>query len=594
MRQALWAGCAAVAVLAASGPAARAADQDAINKAVDSGVAFLRGREAAGGDLGTTYPAGAEALVGLALLECDVKADDPAVHRVIENVRKNAISSKDTYSLSVFLMFLDRLGDPADEPLIQSIAVRLLGGQAGNGGWGYTCPDPPESEVRRLTNAVQHPDQVVPPDKPKDPDDKPTRPTPKDLPKEILDQIARINAAPPPGAGTGQVYPGDNSNTQLAALALWVARRHGLPVDRALARVDQRFRAMQHSDGGWAYLPPIPGQPNPTIAMDEMRATTPTMTCAGLVSLAVARGPAAEAAAANGKAADVKGDAAVKKGLAALGTFLAVPFADGQHPKAHGKTFYFLWSLERLAVILDLDKIGDHEWFSWGADFLVDSQAADGSWHGEYPPAVDTSFALLFLKRANVARDLTQALKGVVTIKSGVGPNGTEPPPPPDNPKPDDGVITVVKPKPPAEESEGGRLARELAQAPAERGAALLGQYKDAKGVEYTEALAGAIPQLGGEDKGKARDALAERLTRMKPDVLTRYFQDPDAEIRRAAALAAAMKEAKSIIPDLIPLLSDPEPAVAHAAHAALKDLTGEKLGPTEDEWKAWWKNRDR
>ena len=76
-------------------------------------------------------------------------------------------------------------------------------------------------------------------------------------------------------------------------------------------------------------------------------------------------------------------------------------------------------------------------------------------------------------------------------------------------------------------------------------------QYRDGKGVTYTEALAGAIPQLNGEDKGrKARDALSERLTRMKAEVLARYLQDPDAEIRRAAALAAAMKEAKTLIPD--------------------------------------------
>ncbi|HVS40468.1 MAG TPA: HEAT repeat domain-containing protein, partial [Gemmataceae bacterium] len=88
--------------------------------------------------------------------------------------------------------------------------------------------------------------------------------------------------------------------------------------------------------------------------------------------------------------------------------------------------------------------------------------------------------------------------------------------------------------------------------------------------------------------------ALAERLTRMKAEVLSRYFQDGDGEIRRAAALASAMKGAKSLIPDLIPLLSDADAAVSHAAHAALRDLSGEQLGATEAEWKAWWKNRDK
>ena len=112
-------------------------------------------------------------------------------------------------------------------------------------------------------------------------------------------------------------------------------------------------------------------------------------------------------------------------------------------------------------------------------------------------------------------------------------------------------------------------MARELAQAPPGRRDELLGKYREGKGVTFTEALAGAIPRLDGDDRRKARDALADRLTRMKADTLSRYFQDQDAEIRRAAALAAAMKEAKTLIPDLIPLLGDPEPTVARAAHAA-------------------------
>ncbi len=47
----------------------------------------------------------------------------------------------------------------------------------------------------------------------------------------------------------------------------------------------------------------------------------------------------------------------------------------------------------------------------------------------------------------------------------------------------------------------------------------------------------------------------------MKPDTLVRYFKDQDAEIRRAAALAAAQREGNSLIPDLI-LLLDAEPSV--------------------------------
>ena len=579
MKRALWAGCAAIVVWAVAGSAARAVDQEAIDKAVDRGVEFIRGDGALTGVDASMQPPGATALVGLTLLECGVAADDPAVRHAAEVVRQAAVTMTQTYSLSLSILFLDRLDDPADEPLIQSMAVRLMAGQNSSGGWTYTCPVVADAEVRRLTSAAHDA-----PKPGKGPDGKPVKPTVKDLPKEIRDQLTRINSSPTANILTGS---GDNSNTQFAALALWVARRHGLPVDQALARVDQRFRATQNADGGWSYTP-VESVPGP------LSGSTATMTCAGVLGLEVGHGAASAAATEKGKAApDLAADRALKKALAALGTAVGAPTDGKDVPSAGGKSYYFFWSLERVAVILDLDTIGGHDWYAWGSQILVANQQADGSWRGEYPAVVDTCFALLFLKRANMVRDLTSALKGKVkdsvTLHSGGldgdALKGVEP-----KGKPD-GLTTTA---PPADETEGGRMARELVQAPAERRDELVQKYRDGKGVTYTEALSGAIPQLGGEDKRKARDALAERLTRMKADTLTRYFQDQDAEIRRAAALAAAMKEAKTLIPDLIPLLADPEPTVAHAAHAALKDLTGQELGPSEAEWKAWWKNRDR
>ncbi len=583
MKRALLAGCAAVAVLAGMGSAARAVDQEAIDKAIDRGVEFLRGDGALTGGDRSMQPTGATALVGLTLLECGAAADDPAVRRVAEVVRPAAVTTTQTYTLSLSILFLDRLGDPADEPLIQSMAVRLLAGQNSTGGWSYTCPAVAESEVRRLTSAVH---DAPKPDR--GPDGKPVQPTVKGLPREIQDQLASIDPAPVEDA---LQRTGDNSNTQFATLALWVARRHGLPVEKALARVEQRFRVTQDLDGGWAYTPAFDASGRLMIR------SSATMTCAGLLSLEVGHGVTAEAAKEKGKAApNLAADGALKKALATLGTAVGVPAKDGQVPMVGGKSYYFFWSLERVAVILDLDTIGGHDWYAWGSEILVANQGADGSWHGDYPAMVDTCFALLFLKRANMAHDLTSALKGEVKDSvtlhsgglSGDTLNGVEPK---GRPKPDDLLTTT---RPPVDETEGGRMARELVQAPAERRDELVQKYRDGKGVTYTEALSGAIPQLSGEDKSKARDALAERLTRMKADTLTRYFQDQDAEIRRAAALAAAMKEAKTLIPDLIPLLSDSEPIVAHAAHAALKDLTGQDLGPSEAEWKAWWKNRDR
>ena len=118
----------------------------------------------------------------------------------------------------------------------------------------------------------------------------------------------------------------------------------------------------------------------------------------------------------------------------------------------------------------------------------------------------------------------------------------------------------------------------------------------EGKGVVYTEALAQAIPELTGADKRKAREALSDRLTRMSAETLSKYLKDRDTEVRRAAAWACACKESKAHIPELIGLLDDREATVAYTAHAALKELTGQKFpfDPKDRakaiaQWKQWW-----
>ena len=107
--------------------------------------------------------------------------------------------------------------------------------------------------------------------------------------------------------------------------------------------------------------------------------------------------------------------------------------------------------------------------------------------------------------------------------------------------------------------------------------------------MSYTEALAGAIPQLYGEAKRKAREALAERLTRMKAGTLAQYLKDDDVEIRRAAALATGTPEFKDHVPQLIELLNDSDPGVVLAAHTALRAMTSQTFGPAPAPWRTWW-----
>jgi hypothetical protein len=148
-------------------------------------------------------------------------------------------------------------------------------------------------------------------------------------------------------------------------------------------------------------------------------------------------------------------------------------------------------------------------------------------------------------------------------------------------------------------------LSAELVDAPPAKRAKVLAKLRDSKGTENTLALAHAITQLDGDARKKAREALAERLSSMKASTLVGYLEEADPELRRAAALAAAMKEDTTFVGRLIDLLNDPEKTVERAAYAALKSLTKQDLGPAADAtdnqkakairaWQAWWKTHEK
>lgn len=87
-------------------------------------------------------------------------------------------------------------------------------------------------------------------------------------------------------------------------------------------------------------------------------------------------------------------------------------------------------------MIFGLETVGGKDWYAWGTEILVANQREDGGWQGEFAACgADTCFALMFLVRANLARDLTAALRGglqdpgeVVLRGGGVDPGGLQTP----------------------------------------------------------------------------------------------------------------------------------------------------------------------
>jgi hypothetical protein len=356
----VWAVC-AVAILPAL--LCPAADPAEIKVAISRGVEYLAHSQSPSGVWNSFgHELGETALAGMAILAGGEDAYRANLDAAAAAVRRLAATDTSTYDTSLAIMFLDRLGRPQDAQLLHELGIRLVAGQCRDGSWSYTVP----TQVTR----------------------------------ESSQSVGRAS--------------GDNSNTQFAALAVWISRRHGLANDVALQRLDQYFRGgFNQSAGGWPYIAGSGG-------------ATPTMTCAGLVGLATNRGaeqqrlateasrsrptgPAAPGPGRPGGAA--ANDPVAKRALEALGQELQK--ANRDRTAGINADLYFFWSLERVGVIYDIREISGVDWYRWGSERLVKGQSPDGQWKGtgskgwEFEKNVGTSFAILFLSRANVAADLT-------------------------------------------------------------------------------------------------------------------------------------------------------------------------------------------
>jgi hypothetical protein len=408
-----------------------AQEKKRVQEAIDRGVAYLKRtqlrtgswiigmedglEDPRGRNLALHYAAGFAALGGLALLESGVPAKDPAVQSAARFVRLSAPSIFRTYDVAVAVLFLDRLGDVRDRPILRSLALRLAAGQNRFGGWGYNCRVLNKAEEKKLEQALR----------------KKTR---ADLPKKL---------APPNNIPNRSEleWPDrtDNSNTQFAILALGAARRHGLPLDYPLGLLELRFRRSETA-AGWNYHW-WPG----------IQRGYGSMTCAGLLGLAVGRASAEENRAPEGRKEPARPtDSGIGWGLKVLGAYLRHPsdVRGGGRDSSLGPpgalNLYFLWSVERVGVLCGVDTIGGIDWYRWGAGLLLKTQRRDGSWLGRGSmgyAAADTSFALLFLKRSDLLPDLRKELykrvrivdpgpfrKGSLAKKGSKGSKGSSPP----------------------------------------------------------------------------------------------------------------------------------------------------------------------
>ncbi len=492
-------------LLLSAGPSARGElnkdEQAKVNDAIKKGVEFLKSQQFANGTFFSPkndHLIGYATLPGLTLLESGVPANDPAIKRIAVLIRQQYRRVDGTYELALSILFLDRLGNPDDKKIIQTLALRLIAGQRATGGWSYKCPPLGPSDEKDLLTTLQRlptlpplftdaqtgkinlgaePVQVsinmpllgtfsykapydqVPPGSIAGSTGSSPGENGTGSDQSFLDSMSSLETASvhlsqqnrcikslepvPPEAtrvakvddkpGKPVVIPGrlrglpifidlqrlvmiddlnpefktDNSNTQFALLALWAAQRYDVPMDRTLRLLVRRFQVTQNANGGWDYWYFLGGGDNQA---NRGPGASPQMAAVGLLGMAVGHGLAAPNRGA-GIRRQVQ-DPSIVKGFIALNQHIGRPTGRMEgHPQTN---LYFLWSLERVAVLYNIDQIDGKDWYRWGAEILVANQQPAGNWKdGKYhgaSPVIDTCLALLFLQRANLAKDLGDKL----------------------------------------------------------------------------------------------------------------------------------------------------------------------------------------
>ena len=301
-----------------------------VRDAVSRAVGWLRQAQSRGGAFGSQP--GETALALMALRHSGVPASDPACLRAAKRLEHD-LPDGQCYSAALGTLALLAQNPERHRKKIRKLVDSIVRGQCRNGQWSY--------KLRR----------------------------------------------------TGRRKEGDNSNTQIAVLALYAARMRGVAVpDEPFTLLRSHLESVQNPDGGFGYT-----------ALSERSYASMTAGCAMALALCLAvekRKPSVDPV--------VRSNAGVQRAY----TWLAREFRPGinrgagrarsNKRKKRNDTHwrhYWLWSLERACGVTRTTRLGEHDWYAAGARYLLESQRAGGEWRDPESALQATCFGLLFLSR---------------------------------------------------------------------------------------------------------------------------------------------------------------------------------------------------
>lgn len=325
---------------------AAASIQPKVDAAIDKGIRYLLNyqcRDGSWGHRAEMFTGGQTALSAYTLLKCGLPPAHPALQRAFAYL--DTLEARETYVVSCLLMAYEAAGNANYKPRMQQLTNTLIGSND-RGLWSY----PYEwSFPWRMERGIV-----------------------------------------------------DLSNTQFAVLGLRAAHKAGIDVPASVWKqiVESTLRYQETQKlidaSGEHRREGATGTGKISVAGFPYRANEGTygsMTTAGICIIKICLDHISKTL----STAQIR---TLQNSIESGVNWLAENFTVSANPKRGEWIYYYLYGLERVGAFVNIDKIGEHDWYHEGAEFLVKKQGNDGAWaesdHGE----ADTCFALLFLRRA--------------------------------------------------------------------------------------------------------------------------------------------------------------------------------------------------
>ncbi len=350
--------------------------QATVRDSVNKGAAFLRAQLSKSQDGGGGGGSGESSLAAYALIKAGDSPTSAVVAKVVNEVLKRASGtnynpgSHEVYAAGVELMLLEAAGHGKYQTEMQNIVNWLIRQQNANGAWDY-----------------------------------------------VHDWMG-----------------GDTSQCQYALLGFWAAERSGIHVPAEVYdKAANWFIKAQSNGGGFTYHPYGP-QPQrdlvPTHAMAAAavsglmltrlhlypndKVDRPESAKADTKKFGVLETVDLDSVESGGKsksnykptASSSAIYAAAKRSAGWLGTRFTVT---NEITSTGHKGPYYLYTVERMAALLDVKTIAGHDWFREGAAQLMRTQQPNGAWNSQAREFATTSLAMLFLLRTT-AKALNRTL----------------------------------------------------------------------------------------------------------------------------------------------------------------------------------------